>query len=68
MLDLHVSFARLDLSNDLLETMHREIKQVINRELRHNEGKIRQQANNALQKAMSSRDVRIPLLGYFGLP
>jgi hypothetical protein len=67
-LDLHVSFARLDLSNDLLETMHREIKQVINHELRHNEGRIRQQANSALQKAMSSRDVRIPLLGYFGLP
>ena len=67
-LDLSVSFARLDLSNDLLEAVHREIKKVINHELRHNEGRIRQQANHALQKAMSSREVRIPLLGYLGLP
>ncbi len=63
-LDLQVSFSRLDLSNDLLKAVRRQIKDLVNRELRHNEARIRQQANQALQKAMSSRDVRIPLLGY----
>ena len=63
-LDLHVSFSRLDLSNDLLRAVRRQIRDVANHELRHNEERIRQQANHALQKAMSSREVRIPLLGY----
>ena len=66
-LDLHVSFSRLDLSNDLLKAVRRQIKEVVNHELRHNAERIRQQANHALQKAMSSRDVRIPLLGYLNL-
>ncbi|MGO8688835.1 MAG: fascin domain-containing protein [Thermoguttaceae bacterium] len=63
-LDLRVSVPRLDLSNDVLETVRRQIRDAINRELRHNEGRIRQQANHALDKAMSSREVRIPLVGY----
>ena len=54
-LDLAVSVPRLDLSNDVLETVRRQIRDAINRELRHNEGRIRQQANHALDKAMSSR-------------
>ncbi len=66
-LDLHVSFSRLDLSNDLLRAVRRQIRDVANHELRHNEERIRQQANHALQKAMSSREVRIPLLGYLEL-
>ena len=66
-LDLHVSFSRLDLSNDLLKAVRRQIKEVVNHELRHNAERIRQQANHALQKAMSSRDVRIPLLGYLNV-
>ena len=68
MTDLHVSFARLDLSNDLLEAAHRPIKNFINRELHHNEERLRQSANQSLQKAISSREVRIPLLGYLGVP
>ena len=47
-----------------MKAVRRQIKEVVNHELRHNEERIRQQANHALQKAMSSRDVRIPLLGY----
>ena len=66
-LDLHVSFSRMDFSNDLLKAVRREIKHLVNHELRRNEERIRQQANHALQKAMSSRDVRIPLLGYLEL-
>ena len=41
--DLHVSFARLDLSNDLLEAAHRPIKNFINRELHRNEERLRQE-------------------------
>jgi hypothetical protein len=65
--DMHVSFAKLDLSNDLLRAARHPIKQFINRELRRNEDKIRQSANRALEKAMSSREVRVPMLGYMGL-
>ena len=62
--DLHVSVSRLAFSNDLLETVRRQIRLVINHELAHNEGRIRESANRAVQKAMSSREIRIPLIGY----
>jgi hypothetical protein len=66
-IDLHVSVSRLELSNDLLDAARRQVEQFINRELRHNEARIREKANGALQKAVSSRDVRMPLLGYLGV-
>ena len=65
--DLHVSVSRLEFSNDLLEAGRRQIRRLVNHELAHNEERIRQSANHALQKAMSSREVRIPLLGYLHL-
>ncbi len=65
--DLHISLSRLELSNDLLEAVRRQIRQLINYELARNEARIRENANRALQKAMSSREVRIPLLGYLRL-
>jgi hypothetical protein len=61
--DLNMSVTRLDLSNDILEAVRRQIRRVINRELEHNRDRIRESADRALQKAMSSRDVSIPLLG-----
>jgi hypothetical protein len=66
-LDLNVSLSRLKLSNDLLEAVRREVERFVNRELRHNEGRIREQANRAIDKAISAHEVRIPLLGYLGL-
>jgi hypothetical protein len=65
--DLQLSVSRMDFSNDLLEAVRREIRRVVNRELAHNEGRIRESANRALQKAMSTREVRIPLLGFLGV-
>ena len=38
-LDLRVTVSRLDLSNDVLESVRRRIREAINRELRHNEGR-----------------------------
>ena len=67
-LDLHAAFLRLDLSNDLLEAARRPIKSIINHELHHNEGRLRQSANQSLEKAIASHELRIPLLGYLGLP
>jgi hypothetical protein len=67
-LDLRALFSRLDLSNDLLEAARRPIKSFINRELRRNEEQIHQSANQSLQKAISSHELRLPLLGYLGLP
>lgn len=65
--NLHVSVSRLEFSNDLLEAMRRQIRRLINYELTRNEDRIRQSANQAVQKAMSTREVRIPLIGYLRL-
>jgi hypothetical protein len=66
-LDLHASLSRLDFSNDLLDAVRRQIKDFINHELGRNEERLRQSANQSLQKAISSHAVRIPLFGYLGL-
>jgi hypothetical protein len=58
---------RLDLSNDLLETMRRQIRRVINLELERNKGRIRESSNRAVQHAMASHEVNIPLMGYLKL-
>jgi hypothetical protein len=66
-LDLNISLASLKLSNDILDAARRQIERFINYELRRNEGQIRDKANDALKKAISSHEVRIPLIGYLGL-
>ena len=65
-LDLSVSLSHLKLSNDLLDAARRQIERFVNRELRQNEGRIREQANRAIEKAVSSHEVQIPLLGWVG--
>lgn len=54
-------------SVQVLEAVHRQIERYVNRELRHNEGRVREEANRAIGKAISSHEFRIPLLGYLGL-
>jgi hypothetical protein len=66
-LDLSVSLAQLKLSNDLLEAARRQIERYVNHELRQNDGRMREKANQALKKALSAHEVRIPLVGYLGL-
>ena len=67
--DLHVSFASLDLSNDLLEVASAADQKVHQSRTRsRNEDRLCQSANRSLEKAMSSRAVRLPLLAYLGLP
>lgn len=63
-LDLKLNVSELKLSNDLLDVARRQIEQVVNRELRHNEEKIRTKANEAVQKAVKAKDLRVPMLGY----
>jgi len=65
--DLRVSVSRLKFSNDLLEAAQHGIRHLINRELSRNEERIRKSAESALQKAIASHDVKIPLIGYLGL-
>jgi nitrogen-specific signal transduction histidine kinase len=50
-----------------LEAVHRQVERYVNHELEHNEGRLREQANKALKKALSAHEVRIPLAGYLGL-
>jgi len=65
--DLQISVSKLEFSNDLLEAIRRQVKHLLNRELAHNEARIRESANRALQKAISDHQVRIPLIGYLRL-
>jgi signal transduction histidine kinase len=67
LLDFRVSLVHLKLSNDLLDVARRQIERYVNHELRQNDEKIREQANRAIKKAISSHEVRLPLLGYLGL-
>jgi hypothetical protein len=66
-LDLSVSVAHLKLSNDLLEAARRQIERYVNHELRENDERMREKANESLKKALSKHEVRIPLVGYLGL-
>jgi len=65
--NVHVSLSGLKLSNDLLHSARGPIERTINGELRRNNERICQEADKALKKAISSRDVRIPMLGYLKL-
>jgi len=64
LLELRVEMRRLDVSNDLLNVVRRQIKDVINREIRKQNDRIRQQANKAIRKAVEARQFRHPLLRY----
>jgi hypothetical protein len=44
------------------------IEDLINREIRHNDERIRQQANDALAKALKARQIEIPLLCFLDWP
>jgi len=67
-LELHVELRRLDLSNDVLQSWREPIEELVNRELRHNEERIRSQANKSLAKAFQARQLHSPLLRYLALP
>jgi hypothetical protein len=67
-LDVRVALRQLDLSNDLLNAARKPIEQFINRELRGNDDRIREQANEIVRKAVESQTFRHPLLGFVSLP
>lgn len=64
---LDLALSDLKLSNDVLHALRGPIERTINGELRRNEARIRGQAGKSLAKALSSKDVKIPLLGYLKL-
>ena len=66
--ETHVELERLRVSNDLLEVAREPIEDLANHELRHNEERIRQQANKSLAKAVKSREFHSPLLRFLSLP
>lgn len=65
--ELRVSVSHMGFSNDVLEVLRGQIRHAVNRELAHNEQRIRESANRALQEALASRQVRIPLIGFLQL-
>ena len=62
--EAHVELQGLHLSNDLLDAAREPIEDIVNHELRHNQERIRQQANKSLAKAMKSREFHNPLLRF----
>ena len=66
--EAHIGLQALHLSNDLLNAAREPIEDLVNHELRHNEERIRQQANKSLAKAMKSREFHNPLLRFLSLP
>jgi hypothetical protein len=66
--EIRVELDRLDLSNDILQTLRGPIEDVINRELRHNEPQMREKANQAIAKAFKAKQLHHPLLQFLALP
>jgi len=67
-LDIRIALRGLDLSNDLLNAARRPIEDVINRQIRKKNARIRQQANETLSKAVEAREFRHPFLRFVTLP
>jgi len=66
--EIHVKLRQLELSKDLLNAARRPIEDLINRELRHNEDRVRRQADKAAQKAIHAQEFQNPLLKYLLFP
>ncbi len=64
LLDLNVRLRSLELSNDVLRVVRREIEKLANDEIRDRKDRIREKANQSIRKAIQSRAFRHPLLGY----
>ena len=65
--EIHISLGKLEISNDLLNLGRKPIEDLINHELRHNEDRLRQQANDAIRKAFDSAQLRNPLFKFLHL-
>jgi hypothetical protein len=65
---LNIQLQLRDISNDLMNLGRAPIEREINTELRHNDARIRQQANKAIAKALGAQQFQHPLLKYLMLP
>ena len=66
-LELGVTLHSLDISNDVLNAARQPIREMINRELARKKGRIREQANKTIRKAVDDVGARHPLLGLFAV-
>jgi len=67
-LRMHVELRWLDLANDVLNVLRRQIEDLLNDELRDRNARILQQANRSLSKAVAARQFRHPALRYLAFP
>jgi hypothetical protein len=68
LLELQAAVDRLDISNDVLNTVRELIEDAINHELNKSEDRLREKANASIAKGMASREFRNPLLRFLSLP
>lgn len=66
--ELKIELRLVDIANDVLNLARKPIEDLINREIRHNDERIRQQANDALAKALKARQIENPLGRFLGWP
>ena len=62
--EIHINVGKVEISNDLLNLGRKLIEDLINHELRRNEDRLRQQANDAIRKAFDSAQLHNPLLKF----
>ncbi|HUT13584.1 MAG TPA: hypothetical protein VMY42_24060 [Thermoguttaceae bacterium] len=67
-LRMRVELRSLDLANDVLNVLRRQIEDLLNDELRDRNARILQQANQSLAKAVAAREFRHPVLRYLAFP
>lgn len=68
LLQLQVAVDRLDISNDVLNTVRTLIEDAVNHELEKNQDRLREKTNASIAKGMTSREFRSPLLRFLALP
>ncbi|NQU21848.1 MAG: hypothetical protein HQ567_11245 [Candidatus Nealsonbacteria bacterium] len=67
-LQLRIDVRALDVSNDALSAVGRQIEELINDEIRKKRARILQQANKGIRKAVDVQQFRNPLVRYLALP
>jgi hypothetical protein len=65
--EIHIDVGKLEISNDLLNLGRKLIEDLVNHELRRNEDRLRQQANDSIRKAFESAQLHNPLLKFLHL-
>lgn len=66
--DVRIELGQIEISNDVLQVFHRQIRELINHEIGKNQPRIESQANEALTKAVGPAHLQSDFLQFIDLP